>query len=123
MMMDNLPKVAENHIKEQFKALNKHIVAGEVQKWLDTELQSLHDSNPVLYHFVTERANKFAMGALMSGDPQAVAISMALEYLILLKILNTSIGDMLGLGKFTDMMTNWFGNDELKGLNGLGNEK
>ncbi len=121
MMMDNLPKIAEKHVKEQFKVLNQAIVAGEVQKWLDSELTSLHEKNPVLYHFITERANKFAVGATMVGDPQAVAISMALEYIILLNILSTSLADMMGLGKFTDMMTKWFpGNDELNGLSGIG---
>jgi hypothetical protein len=120
MMMENLPKVAEKHVKDQFALLNKTIVAGEVQKWLDSELTSLHDKNPVLYHFVVERANKFAVGATMVGDPQAVAISMALEYVLLLNILNKSIVDTVGLSKFADMMTKWFpDNDDLQGLNGV----
>lgn len=121
MMMDNIPKIAETHVKEQFKKLNQAIVAGEVQMWLDKELTGLHEKNPVLYHFITERANKFAVGATMVNDPQAVAISMALEYIILLKILNTSIGAMLGLEKFSDMMKGWFpGSDDLKGIDGIG---
>ncbi len=124
MMMEHLPKVGEKHIKEQFASLHKSIVAGEVQRWLDGELTKLHDSNPILYHFLIERANKFAVGATMVGDPQAVAVSMALEYIILLNILNASLGDVIGLGKFTDMMTKWFNPDDLSGLNGLGkNEK
>jgi len=119
MMMENLPKIAEKHIKEQFKQLNKTIVAGEIQHWLDGELQGLHDKNPILYHFIVERANKFAVGATMVGDPHSIAVSLALEYVLLLNILNASISDVFGLTKFTDMMTKWFSNDDLKELNGL----
>ena len=119
MMMEHLPKIAEEVIKEQFKVLNQHIIQGQVQDWLSGELQTLHETNPVLFHYIVERANKFAVGAMMVGDPNSVSMSMALEYVLLLNILGAGIGKTIGLKQFSDMMKDWFKGDDLKGLNDM----
>ena len=124
MMLEHIPKIAEEQIKEQFKVLHQAIVEGEVKGWLNNELRNLHETNPILFHYIVERANKFAVGAIMVGDPSSVSVSMALEYMLLLNILNAGIGKNIGLKEFGDMMKNWFKGSDLSGLNDLGkNEK
>jgi len=124
MMLEHIPKIAEEQIKEQFNILNQAIVQGQVKGWLNSELQNLHETNPILFHYIVERANKFAMGAIMVGDPSSVSVSMALEYMLLLNILNAGISKTAGLKQFTDMMKSWLKDDDLKGLNDIGkNEK
>lgn len=123
MMFEHLPKIGEEQIKDQFNILNQQIIQGQVKNWLNDELQELHEKNPILFHYIAERAQKFAIGAIMVGDPSSVSISMALEYLLLLKIINAGIGKTVGLTQFTDMMKDWFKGDDLKGLNDIGKDK
>lgn len=123
MMLDNIPKIGEEQIKEQFNILNQNIAQGQVNDWLNDELENLHEKNPVLFHYIVERAKKFAIGAIMVGDPNSASISLALEYILLLNILNAGIGNSIGLGKFTDMMKGLLKNDDLKGLDNFGKEK
>ena len=123
MMFEHLPKIGEEQIKDQFNILNQQIIQGQVKNWLNDELQELHEKNPILFHYIAERAQKFAVGAIMVGDPSSVSISMALEYLLLLKIINAGIGKTVGLTQFTNMMKDWFKGDDLKGLNDIGKDK
>ena len=123
MMLEHLPKIAEEQIKEQFNILDRHIAQGQVKTWLNEELQNLHEKNPILFHYIVERAKKFAIGAIMVGDPNSASVSLALEYMLLLNILNAGIGHSIGLGKFSDMMKGWFKGDDLKGLNDIGKGK
>jgi len=126
MTLDHIPKIAEEQIKEQFGMLNQQIVQGQIKPWLNEELHNLHNKNPVLFHYIVERANKLAMGAVMVGDPNSISVSMALEYMLLLRILDAGISSTVGLKQFTDIMGGWFKNEDLKGLNDIGknnNEK
>ena len=127
MTFDHIPIIGKEQITEQFEILDQLIVQGQVKNWLNEELQKLHEKNPILFHYIVERAKKFAVGAIMVGDPNSASISLALEYVLLLKILNAGISNTIGLGKFADMMKGWFkGDDDLKGLNDVGktnNEK
>ena len=123
MMLDDIPKIPEDLIKEQFEMLQSHITQGHVKDWLNGELQTLHETNPVLFHYLIERAQKFAMGAVMVGDPNSISVSLALEYILLLNILNSGIHRTIGLTDFKDMLTRWVGKDGLNGLNDLGEDK
>ena len=123
MMFEHLPKIIEEQVVEQFNILQQHIIKGQVKHWLNNELKSLQEKNPILFRYIVERANKFAVGALMVGDPNSVSVSMALEYILLLNILNAGIGKTMGLTQFTSMMKDWFKGEDLKGLNDVGKEK
>jgi len=124
MMFEHLPKIGEAQIKDQFNILDQQIAQGRIKHWLNDELQELHEKNPILFHYIAERAQKFAVGAIMVGDPNSVSVSMALEYLLLLKIINAGIGNTIGLKQFGDMMKGWFKEgDDLKGLNDIGKDK
>ena len=114
--MDNIPTVTEDMVTEQFMLLSQVVSNGTLTSWLNEELEGLRTSNPVLYKFIIERSQKFAMGAMMSREPQGVAISFALEYLILLRVLGLGFGKLIGAEKFSNMMNKWLGNDNLKGL-------
>jgi len=117
--MENLPVITDKHIREQFKALNQSITQGQVQQWLDEQLTALQTTNPTLYKFLTDRANKFAMGALAVSDPQSIAVSIALEYMLILGVINLGIGSSVTDSEFSDTMSKWFGTDGLKGLDKL----
>lgn len=122
-MLEHIPKILEGQVKGQFDIVRQQINAGQLQEWLNKELENLHEKNPVLFHYIVERTKKFAMGAMMVGDPNSVSISLALEYVILLNILNTGIGSTAGLKQFGDMMKGWLKGDELDGYNEVGKEK
>lgn len=119
MVLDDIPAIPEELIKAQFEILQQRITKGEVKDWLNEELQGLHEKNPVLFHYLIERAQKFAMGAVMVGDPNSISVSLALEYILLLNILDAGIHRTIGLTDFKDMITGWFGKDGLNGLNDL----
>src|SRR3972149_5310802 len=121
--MDNIPKVTEEQVKEQFKLINDLVVGGTLTRWLDAELENLHKDNPILYNFVLERSQKFAMGAMMAHEPHSIAISFALEYVIMLKILGVSFGSILGMEKFNDMMSKWLKGDNINGLDDFNAKK
>ena len=123
--MDSIiPKITEEQVKEQFKLINDLVVGGTLTRWLDEELEKLHNENPVLYGFIVERSHKFAMGAIMTHEPQSIAISFALEYMILLKIVGISFGKTLGLETFANNMSKWLGkNGKIEGLDEFGNDK
>jgi hypothetical protein len=56
------------------------------------------------------------MGAIMSREPQFIAISLALEYIILLRVLGVGFSNSIGIEKFGNMMKGWLKGDNLKGL-------
>ena len=122
-MLDHIPKIAEEQIREQFEILAQQISQGQIQQWLNGQLQSLHDKNPVLFHYLVNRANTFAVGVTMVGDPNSISVSMAVEYMLLLNILNTGIGSAIGLKQFADMMKKWLKGEDLKGLNSVGEKQ
>lgn len=121
--MDNIPKITEEQVREQFKLINDLVMGGTLTRWLDTELEALHNANPVLYNFILERSQKFAMGAIMAHEPHNIAISFALEYVIMLNILGIGYGKTVGLEKFSDMMSKWFKNGGIKGLDDFDGSK
>ncbi len=114
--MDNIPKVTDEQIKAQFIILNEVVSNGTLTTWLNDELEGIRLSNPVLYKFIIERSQKFAMGALLSREPQGIAISYALETIILLRVLGVGFGNSLSIEKFGGMMKDWLKGDSLKGL-------
>jgi len=120
---DHIPKIGEEQIKEQFNMLDQLVAQGQVKNWLNEELQVLHEKNPILFHYIVERAKKFAVGAIMVGDPNSASVSLALEYMLLLNILNAGIGHTAGLKQFGDMMKGWLKGEDLKGLDDIGKGK
>lgn len=119
MVLKSLPKIGEEQIKEQFNILTQQLNSGEFRQWFSDGLSDLQAENPTLFKYIVERAQKFAIGAVMVGDPNSISMSMALEYLLLLNIINAGISQ----GEFSDRMTKWFKNDDLKGLNDIGKDK
>jgi len=120
MTLEHLPKIDEEQITKQLNILTEQVTKGAIKNWLNDELQNLHDKNPILFQYIVERANKFAVGAVMVGDPNSVSVSMALEYMLLLNIINAGIDSTVVLSKFTDMMGNLLKGGDLEGLEGLG---
>ena len=59
------------------------------------------------------------MGALAVSDPQSIAVSIALEYMLILGVINLGIGSNVTDSEFSDTMSKWFGDEGLKGLDKL----
>lgn len=121
MSLNNIPKIEETSVKDTFRAFRDVIAAGNVQEWLGQELQDLETNNPVLCEFITDRAHRFAVGAAMLGDPRAVAMSMTIEYMLLLQVLSSGIGNVAGLEEFKKYMGTLFP-EGLEGLDKLGDK-
>jgi len=122
-MLEHLPLIGEEQIKDETEELSKQIAKGQVTEWLTEELRNLHDKNPVLFHYIVNRANTFAVGTAMMSNAHSISVSLAMEYLLLLKIIDTGIGNTARMTQFTDMMKGWLKDEDLKGLNDVGNGK
>lgn len=119
-MLEKLPKVSNKHINNQNNGMRQLITGGGVTTWLDEQLRFMAKNNPFLYKYVMEHSQKFAMGAVMVGDPQSIAMSHVLEQMMLLTLLDTSMKDDEELQQFDSMMKGWLGKDNLEGLNDVG---
>ena len=117
--MLNLPQITDEQVTEQLALLSKMAESGEITQWIDAELLNLQEENPILYEFVVDRSQKFAHGAVMVNNVHAIAISFALEYIVLLKILGNSIEDAKGLEQFSKMMEGLFKGEGIKGYDKL----
>ena len=120
MTIQRIPKITEKHITEQNKDMRQRVSGGDVTRWLDEQLRWLSSNNPILYKYVMEHAQKFAMGVMVAQDPQAVAMSHALEMIMLLVMVGSSLEDAESIDKFGNMMKSWLKDTELEGLNNLG---
>lgn len=119
MTFEYIPKIAREVVEEQLGLLEQKAKSGQIQRWLDEMLTNLHNNNPILYHYITERSRKLAVGAMMIGDPNSLAVTLALEYLVLLNVLGQGYDKSINLQNFKNMMTNWFNNGEPNGLDKL----
>ena len=117
--MFSLPKITDTQITDQLIVLAEIVETGEVTQWIDAELVALQEENPILYEFVVDRSQKFAHGAMSVGNAQAIAISFALEYIVLLRILGVSIESAKGLENFSTMMETLFKGEKIKGYDEL----
>jgi len=116
--MEEIPKITISQILKHEEELKQRIADGTVVPWLHEKLEVLAKENPFLYKYMMEHTQKFAMGALMIQDPQAIAVSLALEQIVLLALIGNSYKDNADLKNFTDLMKGWFGNG-IKGLEDL----
>lgn len=119
--MEELPKIKDSHITRQEEELRDMMAQGTIMPWLSEQLKSLAEENPLLYKHIMEHTQKFAMGVIMVQDPQAIAISMALEQLVLLTLLVNAYKDNKDLKRFTDFMNTVFPSG-IKGLEDLGKD-
>jgi len=113
--MKNLPKILKEHIANQNSMLGSTAKSGELNNWLNGQLKELKTANPELYDYIISRSKSFANGIMMVRDPYSIAVSLSLEYVLLLRLLDIGFGKEASLKKFTDMMDKW----GLEGLNGL----
>ena len=118
-LFKHIPKIAREVVEEQLNILEQKAKDGQIQLWLDEMLTNLQNDNPVLYRYITERSKKLAVGALMINDPDSLAVTFALEYLLLLTVLGQGYAKQLKLQNFIEMMNSWFNRDELDGLDEL----
>lgn len=90
--MENLPKITGESINELSKEIRHLLKSGELLEWAHNEMEKLRLANPLLFGYLREHSEKFAMGVAMSmGDPQAVAMSKLISNLMLLRLLNTEL--------------------------------
>jgi len=123
MTIEEIPKISDSQVIQQNKDMRQRISSGTITQWLDEQLRSLANSNPILYKYIMEHSQKFAMGAMMVQDPQSIAMSLALEQTLLLTLIGAAYKGNKNLQDFTNLMKDWFGNGEIKGLDDLGEKK
>ena len=117
--MQNLPQITDEQVSAQLELLSELAASDAITQWIDAELLNLQEENPILYEFIVDRSQKFAHGAVMVNSINAIAISFALEYIVLLKILGKSIEDAKGLETFSNMMEGLFKGEKIKGYDKL----
>lgn len=115
-MIEEIPKVSDTQVSSQNKDMRLRITQGTITQWLDEQLRSLAESNPILYKYIMEHSQKFAMGAVMVQDPQSIAMSLALEQILLLNLLGASYKTNKDLKGFSELMNGWWGENDIKGL-------
>ncbi len=120
--MEELPKITNSQIAKTTEEIQAHVDDGTLVQWLDEKLKALSKENPLLYKYLMEHTQRFAMGAVMVKDPQSIAISLTLEHLLLLSLIGDSYKENKEMANFSDLMTNWFG-DGIKGLNEFDKEE
>ena len=113
--MEELPKINEAQIAKLETEMRQRIVQGTMTNWLDEQLKALANTNPILYKYVMEHSQKFAVGSMMVQDVQSIAVSITLEYILLLSIIGMSFTNSKELKNFTDFWGKFF-------PKGLGNE-
>jgi len=121
--MEEVPKITSNNIAKHEEEVYHHLENGTIASWLSEQLSELANSNPILYQYVMEHSQKFAMGAMMIRDPQSIAISMALEQVILLNMIGASHRENIDVTKFSNLMNTWFGGKGIDGLEDMGVDK
>ncbi len=121
--MYNLPQITDQQITDQLALLSGLAANDAITQWIDAELLSLQEENPTLYEFIVDRSQKFAHGAVMVSNVHAIAISFALEYIVLLRILGKGL-EVANVGKeFSSMMETFYKKDEkIKGYDELGKD-
>ena len=122
LMLNNLPKVKGECISEVLDSIRKSAENQKLQEWLNNILNWLQANNNELYKFVTERSQKFAIGAMMAGDPQSLAISHMLELIIFLRVIDVSIEKVGELTTFDGWLNNMLGGQTIEGLDTFNQE-
>lgn len=122
--MDNIiPNMSEEVINKQFQVINDLVINGNLNTWIDTELETMKNSNPVLYKFILNRSQNFAASAIIAHDIRSISLSFALEIIIFIKILETTIGDSGKLEEFTNYMRGLLKDAKIEGLDEFNNKK
>jgi len=106
--MEEIPKVNDNQVAQLEVNMRQMISQGTITGWLDDQLHKLADTNPILYKYIMGHAQKFAIGAIMIGDAQTIAISATLEYMLLLSLISSSFKSGKELKAFTDFWGKFF---------------
>jgi len=123
MPLSQIPFIKDELLGDQARELKDKLDSGVITEWLNEELRWLSTNNPALYKFITEHAQKFAMGVVMVGDPHSIALSQALEQVLLLGLVNATLRGKEELQKFEQMMSKFFPNGKINGLEGLNGKK
>jgi hypothetical protein len=118
--MDNIPEFDGKLIDMEYSQLLERITSGQLMDWVNSELHAMQTKQPMLYKYITERAKLVSMGASVLNDPHSLFVSTAIETLLLLKIIDASLGKRDELGKFGNMMNTWFKGQEPEGLDTIG---
>jgi len=119
--MEEIPKITDIQLAKHNEEVNQMVKDGVLVDWLNDQLKSLAQDNPLLYKHIMEHTQKFSMGAVMVQDPHAIAISLALEQLILLMLVGNCYKENKDLKSFSDLMSNWFSGG-IEGLDDIKNE-
>lgn len=122
--MEEVPKITSDNILRHEEEVRYHMENGTITTWLEEQLSNLNNVNPILYQYIMEHSQKFAMGAVtMLRDPQSIAISMALEQVILINMIGKSHMENKEIANFSSLMNTWFGGKSIEGLNDFGVDK
>ena len=100
--MEELPKISENQVLSLDDSIKQLLTGRDITKWLDAELTELANINPVLYKRVMDHSQRLAAGAMMSPDVQSVALSLCLDSILLLKLINEGLKGKKKLKEFED---------------------
>jgi hypothetical protein len=121
--MKDLPKVNLRAIIEQNEQMKKMVQDGSITGWLDSQLRELSQNNGDLYKFVIDHAQKFAMSVGMSQDTNQIALSQALESVMLLKLICGGLEIRQNLVDFEQRMQKLLKGENLEGLDDFGKGK
>jgi hypothetical protein len=117
-MSDLLPKITHEQLRVMSEFLKTKNEDGTLSSWLDNELSALSSSDSDLYHYIVNRGKQFGRGAA-GAPPEAISISLVLEFMVLLTILKEALSNKASLDTFTNYMTKLLKGENLNGLNGL----
>lgn len=123
-MFENLPKVKKAWVDEHALEMQKKI-AVDTPAWLNETLGSLSNENKDLYDYVTTRSRILSnaviarANATQNIDPFSLSVSIGIELIMLLHLLNLSFDKEGVLKSLDEKLTNLFGKDKIKGYDDL----
>lgn len=106
-MIEELPPIDSSQIVQQEEMLRQRIEAGTINQWMAEQLDYLAQNNPILYEYVMDHAKKLAFGVAMM-DPRSIAMSVALEHILLLTLVGSSIKGKKELNDFVKIWGKFF---------------
>ena len=120
MTMENIPQLEEDWAKELVAEIDNEIASGHLDAWLDKNLIAMKETNPILYAILTKRSRNFAFGAYSLAktggeDVDAIVggimLSMAVEHVLLLRLLDKGFKAKAEMEAFEKMMKKWWGDN------------
>jgi hypothetical protein len=91
--MNNLPKVHRKVVIDTNNDVRNAIKRGVVLKWINDVMEEMQKNNPVLFQYLKEQSMRFSLGITMAqGDVNAIAMSHLISDVVLLKIIDKSVG-------------------------------